>query len=267
MKNGKYVEIPVDSLEIGQSQVRTDLTKGVDDLASSIAKQGLLNPITVVPLPSGNYEIVAGQRRYLACRRLGYTAIPAMVREDADALAVSLTENMVRVDNSKKELIDACTQLYRKYGSVKAVAEETGIAANKVSEYVKYDQLVPDLKELVDNSGLEMKVALQAQKAAQTSDGDVDAEAATKFALELKGMSNVQRKNFVGVVKRGAGKSAEELIEEGRKQPVLKQVLVTLEDSMHGQLQRYASEESINQDEAASTLIEDGLSRRGYNEQ
>ena len=268
---GTVRAIDITKIDIGKSQVRTDLTIGIDDLANSIRRQGLLQPIVVAQQPNGRFEVLAGQRRFLACKNLGYSEIRSVVLDSADdestRVAISLTENLIRQDNTQKELIDACTKLYKKYGSVKHVADETGLSASVVGKYVKYDQLIPELKEMVDNSQLDMKVALQAQKAASDTDGTVNSEAAKKFALELKPMGGVQQKNFVKAVTSDPTASLEERIERGRKQPVLRQIIVTLEDSMHRGLQSYAKDEGLNQDEAASTLLEDGLARRGFLEQ
>lgn len=267
--SGEVTDLPLDKLSIGTSQVRTDLASGIDDLAASIRAQGLLHPIHVVAQADGNYEILAGQRRFLAYQKLGLPTIKAFVHmpddvDETDRIAISLTENLVRRDNTAKELIDACTKLYKRYGSIKMVAEEVGLNPKEVSKYVKYDQLVPELKDLVDDGKLDMKIALQAQKAAADDSGEVDGEAAKKFAAELEPMSNVQRGKFVKAVTDDPTASIEEKIERGRKQPVLKQVIVTLEESMHHALQSYAGDEGLNQDEAAVSLIEDGLVRRGF---
>jgi ParB family transcriptional regulator, chromosome partitioning protein len=265
---GKVMELPLASLEIGTAQVRTDLASGIDDLADSIRVQGLVHPILVVNSGTSNYEIIAGQRRFLAHEKLGYKTIRAVVMEadeinDVDRVVMSLTENLVRRDCSQKELIDACTKLFKRYGSIKMVAEETGLKPADVSKYVKYDQLVPALQTLVDDAKLDMKVALQAQTAASEEDGTIDEVAASKFAVELSPMSNQQRNNFVKTVGEDPSASIEEKIERGRRQPVLKQVIVTLEQSLHKGLQSYARDEDCNQDEAAAALIEDGLARRG----
>ena len=265
---GTVQELSLDLLEIGKSQVRVDLSTGIEELSASIRKQGLLQPIVVAAQANGRYEILAGQRRFLAHKALGYQTIRAIVRDansidDDTKLAISLSENLVRRDNNQKELIDACTKLFKRYGSVKMVSEETGLSPTIVGQYVKYDQLIPELKSKVDSAQLDMKIALQAQKAATLEDGTVDQEAAEKFAAELKPMSNAQRKKFVEVVAHDPTESIEEKIERGRKQPVLRQVIVTLEESMHHGLQSFAKDEGLNQDEAAAQLIEDGLTRRG----
>lgn len=269
---GSIKDISLDLIEIGTSQVRTDLSSGIDDLAASIKKQGLIQPIYVAEKAGGKYEMLVGQRRFLAHKKLGYKKIRAIVTEadkldDDDKVAISLSENLVRRDNSQKEKIDACTKLFKKYGTVKLVAEGTGLSPTLVSQYVKYDQLIPELKKKVDGAQLDMKTALQAQKAATEGNGDIDSTAAIKYADELAPLSNQQRKNFVKVACADPTATIEEKIERGRKQPLLRQVVVTLEESLHQGLQSYAKDEGVNQDEAASILIEDGLTRRGVLEE
>jgi len=180
-----------------------------------------------------------------------------------DARVISLTENLVRLDNTQKELIDRCTALYKQYGNMAIVAQETGLRPSVVSQYVKYDQLIPLLKQKVDAVQLDMKVALQAQKAATASNGEVDEEAAAKFAEELAPMSNLQRKTFVESVTADPTASLEERIEKGKRSRTLKMITVTLEESLHKGLQDYAKGSECSQDEAAADLIEDGLTRRG----
>lgn len=134
-------EIALSDLIIGKGQVRVkDVGKEIEELAASIKVMGLLEPIVVCPShEKGKFEILTGQRRFLAHKQLKKKTIMATVLEgnlsDEDAKAISLTENLIRRDLSLKELIDACTSLYKKYGSIKAVSEETGISAGLVNQY------------------------------------------------------------------------------------------------------------------------------------
>ena len=86
--------------------------------------------------------------------------------DERDAKVLSVTENLIRRDLNRKDLIDVCTYLYKQYDSMKDVADKTGLPYNKVREYVKYDRLKPELKKLVDNNDVELKTALRAQDAA-----------------------------------------------------------------------------------------------------
>src|SRR6266545_552956 len=140
-------ELRLDELEIGRGQVRLrDVGKDIQELADSIAKVGQLEPIVVCPSATpGRYEIITGQRRFLAHQELRRSTITAAILDErvdeTMAKVLSVTENLVRRDLNSRDLIDACTALYKKYGSIKAVADETGLPYSKVSQYVKYDQL------------------------------------------------------------------------------------------------------------------------------
>jgi len=140
-------EIPLSSLVIGKAQVRVrDVGKDIDELAASIAKVGQLEPIVVCPArEEGKYEILTGQRRFLAHKQLKKEKIMACILDrevdETEAKVISVTENLVRRDLNRKDLIDACTALYRRYGSIKDVVDETGLPYEKVRLFVKYDRL------------------------------------------------------------------------------------------------------------------------------
>ena len=100
------------------------------DLANSIQEQGLLQPITVRTAGDGQYELIAGQRRFLACRLLGSATISAIVRDDlddTDATVVSLVENVHRADMNAIDKAKAYQGIYAKYQSAERVAKETGV--------------------------------------------------------------------------------------------------------------------------------------------
>ena len=102
----QVLQIPIAALRVAAANTRKDKDAGQEDtglagLAQSIKENGLLNPLTVRSLGDGSYEIVAGQRRYLACKQLGMPAIPAIVRDqvsETGAIALSLIENVQRAD-------------------------------------------------------------------------------------------------------------------------------------------------------------------------
>ena len=115
--------------------------------------------------------------------------------DETTAKVISITENLVRV-NPKSRLYRHLTALSRKYGSIKSVAEETGLPYHKVQHYVKYDRLKPELKKMVDEGDVELKVALKAQDAASVT-GSFNPEEAVKFAKELSQMSGAQQTRVV----------------------------------------------------------------------
>ncbi|MHB1776153.1 MAG: ParB/RepB/Spo0J family partition protein [Acidimicrobiales bacterium] len=272
----EYREIPLDQLDIGQSQVRLHGTnRGIEELAESIAKQGLLQPILVAPTEATDrYEILIGQRRFMAHQvlseggRLQAPTIMAAVIDEpveaAEAKAISLTENLLREGLSASDKIDACTYLYNKYGSIKLVAEVTGIPYNEVSENVKYVQLLEPLKQLVDSGDVKVKTALKAQRIAERGGGAVDTEAAIELAKEMSGMSGAQQKKIQERASEAPTMDASELIEDAKTGSKITQILVTLTSRSHAELQRYSEEQGTTQDEAAGSLIESGLAQAGY---
>jgi ParB family chromosome partitioning protein len=270
----EYREIELEKLEIGKGQARQRVSdRGIPELAESIAKQGLLQPILVSPSGDGRYEILIGQRRFLAHQQLldsGKLDRPVIMAavldervDEAEAKAVSLTENLLREGLSQIDTIDACTYLYKKYGTVKAVAQATGISDGLVGQYVKYPQLIEGLKELVDEGSVKVETALRAQRIAGRG-GEVDAEAAVELAKEMSGMSGAQQKKLASSAEEKPDADASDLIEDAKTGAKIQQIVVTLTATAHGQLQRYASDLGSTQDDAAGTLIETALAAAGY---
>ena len=261
----EFKDIPLEDLVIGTSQVRSsnDAKKDLDDLVNSIQKVGLLEPILVAPLESSDkYEIVLGQRRFLAHHELNEKTIMAGILDERldeiDAKVLSVTENIVRSDLNRKDLIDVCTHLYKHYASVKAVAEETGLSTTKVGQYVKYDRLIPDLQKAVDSGEADLKAALRAQDALGT-EGDPDPQESIKLAKEMTSMSGAQQKGIQKKLKDRPTASVDEVIEEAKSGEKVTQIAVTLGHQIHASLKRFASVENTTVDDAASQLIENGL--------
>ena len=233
-------------------------------LADSIRVQGLLEPIIVCETdPPGKYEIITGQRRFMAHQELGKDTIRATILAGPisieEAKAMSLTENMVRTALNSNDLISVCTDLYRTYGTFKAVAEKTGLSPAKVSRYVKYEQLHPTLKELVDEGRVKIPIAMRAQEAASIGVDDVNPEDARKFALEMATMTGPQAKKIIETRKADPSMSADDVIEDAKAGDQMFELRVRLTSTMNSAVERYARSESLTIDDAAGNLIRDGL--------
>ena len=265
-----FQDLPMADMEIGKGQARaTRVDHGIGELADSIQKQGLLQPIVVCPgSKSGKYEILIGQRRFLAHQTLQRTTIWAAIMDEpvgeAEAKAISLSENLVREGLSTKDKIDACTWLYKRYGTVSAVVEATGLKNSEVAKYVKYDRLVPTMRAMVDDEGLDVNTALRAQDAAEDNEsGKINSTIASALAREMSRMSGANQKRVVEIVKTTPGGSISDALERAKSGERLIQVNVTLGPAVHRGLQRFAEDEEVSQDEAAASLIEESLLTRG----
>ncbi len=265
-------DIPLSDLVIGKDQVRTHVnSENLGELAASIAKVGLLEPIVVAEAEEpGKFEILTGQRRFLAHAQLDRSTIQCVilaVRPDEGlAKVISLTENLVREDLTLPEKIDACTSLYKKYGSIAAVAEVSGLREATVREYVKFDRLVPKLQELVTAGEVDLKNALRAQDAASTAAGvgEVDESEAELLAREMGEMSGVQAEKLKKQRQAHPDEPVASVIEQAKTGGKVTQVIVTLGQGVHLSLQTYAAAEGQTQDDAAGSLIEQALGDEGF---
>ena len=201
----EYRDIPLDDMVIGKGQVRTHETgKGIDELARSIDVQGLLQPIVVCAAKEeGRWEILAGQRRFLAHKYLKKNAISAAILDERvdelQAKTISITENLMRRKLSGKELKDGILFLYNMYGAIKDVVIATGLPQKQVSDYIKYPRLIKELKELVDDGSVDVNAALKAQDASLDDKGEPDTDVAVTLAKEMHEMTGVLRKRITQV--------------------------------------------------------------------
>lgn len=269
----EYKDIPLDDLVIGKAQVRThDVGKDIEDLATSIKVQGLLQPIVVCQAKEiGKWEILTGQRRFLAHKKLGRKNISAAILdervEEGEAKAISITENLIRRKLSGKELKDGILYLYKLYGSIKDIVAATGLPHNAVRDYVKYPRLLPELKKMVDDQDIDINAAVKAQDAATEGDGDPDPNVAIKLAKEMAPMSGVQRKRLTQEHKNHPDRPIDDVIEQAKTGSKVIQVVATVTQDTHIAIQQFAKEEGTNQDEAAAALIEEALIGRGLLEE
>ena len=265
----EYREIPLDDLVIGKGQVRTQNPgKEIEDLAKSIEAQGLLQPIVICAArEEGRWEILTGQRRFLAHKYLKRDVISAAVLDErvdeGQAKAISITENLVRRRLSGKELKDGILYLYNLYGSIQDVVTTTGLPRSKVQDYVKYPRLLAELKEMVDDGAVDVNAAVKAQDASNDADGLPDPEVAVKLAREMAAMSNIQRKKVAKERTEHPERPVDEVIERAKTGSKVVQIIATVTQDTHAALQRFAREEGSNQDEAAAVLIEEALVGRG----
>ena len=153
-------DIALDQIKVSAFNTRKDLSAGtedtdIDDLANSIRDCGLLSPITVRMTSDGQYDLVAGQRRYLAFQRLGRNAIPAIIKDDLDdtgATVVSLVENVHRADMNPMDKAKAYQGIYIRYGDVERVAKETGVTSQTVRRYLPLLKLTQAIQDEVSTS-------------------------------------------------------------------------------------------------------------------
>ena len=156
-------QIPIDLLQRGQYQPRVDIRQDtLEDLASSIKAQGVVQPIVARPIEGGGrvkYEIVAGERRWRAAQMAGLEEIPAVVKEipDEAAIAMALIENIQRENLNPLEEARALDRLIREFDITHAeAAEAVGRSRASVSNLLRLLELSDKVKPMLESRELEM---------------------------------------------------------------------------------------------------------------
>jgi ParB family chromosome partitioning protein len=160
-------------------QVRDD--EEMEKLAESITQHGVLMPGLVRPRAAGGYEIVAGHRRKFASMKAGIREMPVIVRDmDDDTAVILMVDSNVQRENvlpsekarAYKMKLDA---IKRKAGrpskensaqvgqnfSVEKVAEDAGESKSQIQRYIRLNELIPELLEMVDGNEIKFNPAYE----------------------------------------------------------------------------------------------------------
>ena len=194
--------LPIDLLKRGQYQPRTRMDKqALEELSQSIRARGVVQPIVVRPLSNGDYEIIAGERRWRAAQLAGLHDVPVVVRDipDEAALVISLIENIQREDLNPIEEATGLKRLLDEFGLThEQVASGVGRSRSTVTNLLRLLALGPKAKELLESGGMEMG---HARALLTLSEAKQDALAAN---IVSKGLSVRQTEEMVRRIQQGA---------------------------------------------------------------
>lgn len=153
--NNGSVTLKISEIEPNRSQPRKEFDeKALSELAESISKHGLLQPLLVRPLPLGGYQIVAGERRYRACRMAGITEVPVIIRElgDTETMEIALIENLQREDLTPIEEALGYQVLIDEHGfSQEDVAQSVGKSRPAIANSLRLLKLPQSILDLVSD--------------------------------------------------------------------------------------------------------------------
>ena len=176
-ENGEIIKIPLGDLKVSQDNVRKeDVSLNVDELATSIEKIGLQQPIVVVR-KDGRFDIIVGQRRFLAFKKLNsaypddprFKEIPAILRSNIDqttAKVISFSENIHRQDISYSDKMNATMALIEEYkNDIQMVADILGVSKQTIRNYLGYKLVPEDVKKYVDALKMSASQAIRVTRA------------------------------------------------------------------------------------------------------
>tara|TARA_B110000858_G_scaffold89247_1_gene103105 strand:- start:21251 stop:22162 length:912 start_codon:yes stop_codon:yes gene_type:complete len=159
-KDGDLKNIPVDLIQRGKYQPRTDMhEEALEELAASIRAQGVMQPIVVRPISSDKYEIIAGERRWRATQIAGLDVIPAIIKPVGDeaAIAMSLIENIQRENLNPIEEAMALKRLQDEFElTQQEVADAVGKSRATVTNLMRLIGLSIDARRMLEHGDLEM---------------------------------------------------------------------------------------------------------------
>ena len=153
-----YQQLPIYKVEPNPDQPRQDFDEEeLQTLADSIAVHGIIQPLTVRELPSGYYQIIAGERRWRAARLAGLSDVPVVVIEadDKKAMELALIENLQRQDLNPVEEALGYQTLINEYGlTQEEAAQQVGKSRPAVANALRLLGLCPEVLELLRSGTL-----------------------------------------------------------------------------------------------------------------
>lgn len=187
---------------------KTDVDAGIEELAASISEHGLLQPIVVRKLGEG-YELIAGERRVRACRRLGMKVIPALVREgsDRDSALLALVENLQRQDLCVLDEAEGYRRLIAEFGlTQEEVAGSVGKSQPTVANKLRLLRLPEEVKAELRSGTITER---HARALLKLDDAETQVE---MMAAVIEGNLNVQQTEdlIAGVLAAPAPEDAEQ---------------------------------------------------------
>ncbi|KTD49301.1 ParB/RepB/Spo0J family partition protein [Legionella quateirensis] len=154
------LKLAVNCLQPGKYQPRGEMEQApLQELAESIKKQGLLQPLLVRELSNGRYEIIAGERRWRASQIAGLTEVPVVLKQvdDETAMAMALVENLQREDLNAMDQARAMHRLTSEFALThQQVADLLCKSRTAVSNFLRLLSLSSSVKKLLEHGDIDM---------------------------------------------------------------------------------------------------------------
>jgi ParB family chromosome partitioning protein len=152
--NGTPLELSVDLIDRNPFQTRSQFDEAaLEELATSIAATGVVQPILVRPIADGRYQLIAGERRLMASRKAGKETIPAVVKlaSDEQAMEITIVENLQRADLNPMEQARAFDRLGREFQMTQEqMAKRTGKDRASVANFLRLLRLPTEIQNKVE---------------------------------------------------------------------------------------------------------------------
>ncbi len=157
-EEGKPREIPVDQIERNPFQTRTTVDENaLRELSASITATGVVQPVLVRPLANNRFQLIAGERRWLASKMAGKATVPAILRQvsDEQAMEMTIVENLQRTDLNPMEQARAYDRLGHHFKMTQEqMAQRTGKDRASVANFLRLLRLPLEVQQKVESGNL-----------------------------------------------------------------------------------------------------------------
>src|SRR5271168_3550020 len=157
-EGGKPREIPLDQVDRNPFQTRSHVDEAqLAELAASVTANGVVQPILVRPQANGRFQLIAGERRWLASKKAGKETVPAILRQvsDEQAMEITIVENLQRADLNPMEQARAFDRLSREFHMTQEqMAVRTGKDRASVSNFLRLLRLPSTVQSRVESGEL-----------------------------------------------------------------------------------------------------------------
>jgi ParB family chromosome partitioning protein len=254
--------LPLGRIDIGLSNVRkVNLQEGIDDLASSIKEIGVQQPVVVIKRDD-RYELIIGQRRYLACKKLGLTEIPALittVRSDTEAIVKSFSENIHRLDLDYRDKMQVAHELKTKLGSVDEAAKHLGVSSQTVKNYLGYAAVPEAIKQMVDAGELSAATAVRIAKSIP------DEAKAIRIAQKIKETPRSEgRRNIIDIARENPGKDIESIVKAAKERSMMRKITIHVTTKVYEAIHLASKRYETDREDVVKEAVVEWLQSKGF---
>jgi ParB family chromosome partitioning protein len=261
-------EIPLKDIQISDDNVRlSDPERDLDELAASIKKHGLLQPV-VLEGEFGHppYDLISGQRRFLAHEQIlklpRIRAVFAGKLSKTEAVVRSLVENMQRLELEYDDTAKAVTYLYRSLGDERKVQTETGLSLRKIRDFILIEaRATPKMKTLLKARKVSAADIKRAIRAAQ--DNLKKAEELVELIVKNNPTTH-QKRRLVMYGEQSKGASATHILSEAMKPHVEQNIMLSLPEELRVALTKATKSMDMEPEELAEKVLADWLRDQGF---
>ncbi len=233
--------IKIEKIDPSPQQARSELGN-IQELMASIQEKGILEPI-LVRKKDDRFEIIAGERRYMAAKSIGLAEVPCIEKNvsDNEAMELALIENMQRKDLDAFEEADGLKSLSDQYGyNHEQIAKKIGKARSTITEIINLSKIPKDLRDLckefdIKSRGTLIEIAKQKNKddmyklITNVKQRELKREDTRDLSRQIKGKAKTPEKYIYNYQKKD--KSCKVKI-EFRKSKVTKEEIISLLQEM-----------------------------------